>query len=212
MTLETELSLYPGHFFNFALECNFHSGQEAPRQKKYQLPFLGSLLGESDPFVNVYMSWNQQGIAFTMDCTYSFKQSSYPQINKGDAIELFIDTRDVKTAGLATRFCHHFYFLAHAVDGKQKGEITQFRTEDSHPLCIAEDLQFEKLIQNRKDCIKIFIPTKCLHGYDPSNLPRLGFTYKIHRKNGAAQHFSVSSKDFEISQQPSLWSTLRLSK
>jgi hypothetical protein len=123
-----------------------------------------------------------------------------------------IDTRDVKTAGFNTRFCHHFFFLSEPVEGLVAGEITRFRTEDTHELCDPQDL---KVISSRKKnsyTMNLFIPGSCLYGYDPDQFNRLGFTYRLNRAHGFPQHFSVVSEDYQIEQQPSLWSSLRLIK
>ena len=121
-----------------------------------------------------------------------------------------IDTRDLKSAGFNTRFCHHFYFLAQAVEGQQAGEITHFRTEDRHPLCDSQALECQIKSSSKDYILQIFIPSQCLYGYDPKQFDRLGFTYRINRVGGHPQHFTVVSEEYQIDQQPSLWGSLRL--
>jgi hypothetical protein len=58
--------------------------------------------------------------------------------------------------------------------------------------------------------MKIFIPSQALYGYDVKQFDRLGFTYRINRTGGKPQHFSVNSQDYQIEQQPSLWSSISL--
>ena len=60
--------------------------------------------------------------------------------------------------------------------------------------------------------LQIFIPAECLHGYDPEQFDRLGFSYRINRYALPPQHFSVVTKEYQIEQQPSLWSHMRLVK
>ena len=93
------------------------------------------------------------------------------------------------------------------VNGKQAGELTYFRTEDSHALCDPEDL---KAIKKDSKTMYLFIPSKSLVGYDPREFKRLGFTYRLHRSKRASQHFSVTTEEFRVDQQPSLWCSLRL--
>jgi hypothetical protein len=121
-----------------------------------------------------------------------------------------IDTRDIKTSGYNTRFCHHFFFLPEAVDERTCGEITHFRTEDRHPLCNAEKLQITTKKGSLHYQMEIFLPKEVLHGYDPSQVDRLGFTYRFNRKNDDPQLFCCSSFEFTIEEQPSLWSSLKL--
>jgi len=203
-------SLHPVHFF--ALSCDCHSlskkGQ-IPSWATYTLPSTHHLTGE-EPFAKVAMGWHEEGIALHVHMDHPMTACFYPELGRGDSVELFFDTRDLKSAGFNTRFCHHFFFLSRAVDGILKGEITHFRTEDSHPLCDSQQLHCQ--VQSRKNDyqMKIFIPTSCLYGYDPKQFDRLGFTYRINRAGGSAQHFAVVSQDYPVDQQPSLWGSIRL--
>jgi hypothetical protein len=142
----------------------------------------------------------------------AFQRVTYPDIARGDSVELFFDTRDVKTSGFNTRFCHHFFFLPEAVDGHQAGEITRFRTEDIHELCDPKELKVKSQLKSNSYQMQIFIPAHCLHGYDSEQFDRLGFTYRINRPDGPSQHFSVVTDDYQVEQQPSLWSSVRLVK
>ncbi len=69
-----------------------------------------------------------------------------------------IDTRDLKTSGYNTKFCHHFYFLPEKIDGIQCGEVTRFRTEDTHELCDPQFLQVESHKHSSGyRCISLFL-------------------------------------------------------
>jgi hypothetical protein len=129
---------------------------------------------------------------------------------QGDSLELFFDTRDMKTTGFNTRFCHHFYFLAAEVEGHIAGEMTKFRTEDTHELCDPAELKVIPLLKKTGYTLQIFIPAHCLFGYDPDQFDRLGFAYRVNRAQGPAQHFCVVSEDYQIEQHASLWSSLKL--
>jgi hypothetical protein len=206
---EEGVSLTPVNFF--ALTCSCFSTKKIGLQTlktKYLLPSTSSLCCES-PHADLAIAWNAEGLAIEMTSQYPLVNSVYPNIEKGDAIEVFIDTRDMKSAGFNTRFCHHFFFLPQK---EQAGELTHFRTEDSHEHCKPDDLlhKTEKLSDHYS--MKIWIPKKCMTGYDPEQFDRLGFTYRIHRVAAVPQHFAVSSDDYSIDQQPSLWATLSLKK
>jgi hypothetical protein len=165
-----------------------------------------------DPFATVWAGWSEQGLRFEIDVNSPVKKIAPLNVSDGDSIELFIDTRDVKSGGFNTRFCHHFFFLPESVEGVQAGEITRFRTEDSHPLCDPKDLKIKTSQTSSGYQAEIFIPTQCLCSYDPLEFNRLGFTYRINRANQPAQHFSVVSDDYQIDQNPSCWGTLRLAR
>src|ERR1700719_3289701 len=126
----------PVNFFQFSLDAHYREPNTFNKKNigQYILPDLSALC-DDQCFADVYLAWNKEGIELTLQASKKFDQAYYPDIFKGDSFEVFIDTRDVKTSGYNTRFCHHFFFLPEAVEGFQKGEKTHFRTEDSHELC-----------------------------------------------------------------------------
>lgn len=206
--LEDLVPLTPVHFFRIQADCRYGK----PLSRKSALPDLSSLNGQS-LFAHLLMGWSEEGIHLHIETDVKFNEPDFPHFREADSFEFFIDTRDVKTSGFNTRFCHHFFFLPEPVqnngDSIQAGEITRFRTEDAHSLCDSEKLQIKR--SGRKE-FEIFIPSECLHGYDPSQFNRMGFTYRINRKNNASQYFSAHDEDFSIEQQPSLWASLALIK
>lgn len=207
---ESTFSLNPVHFFALSCDCRYLPKKElANFWAKHLLPSTHSLTNE-EHFGDIALGWNEDGIALNLRSTQPAVQSFYPDIEKGDSLELFFDTRDLKTTGVATRFCHHFFFLPEAVEGFSKGEMTRFRSEDQHPLCDQKALFCETELKKNRYDMKIFIPSQCLYGYDPKQFDRLGFTYRINRLHGKPQHFSVVSEDYQIDQQPSLWGSLTL--
>lgn len=205
----------PVNFFQLGFDCpfidikNWQKNIEAKRD--YTVPDT-SVLCDQEPFAKVHLGWNPEGLVILVQSSVAYKQSYYPDITRGDSFEVFIDTRDVKTSGYNTRFCHHFFFLPAAVDGTQAGEITRFRTEDTHPLCDPKELQLDTHHSSKGYQLKIFIPSQCLTGYDPEQFDRIGFTYRINRVGGLPQHFSVVTDEYGLEQQPSLWSSVRMKK
>lgn len=213
---EPPIQLTPAGFFALGFDCRrlpaAGKGSDPypmPSFPKYELPDTSFLCHERS-FADVAMGWSEDGLAFQIKAKTSPVQPSFPAIENGDSVELMIDTRDLKTAGFNTRFCHHFFFLPQSIEGHTAGEITHFRTEDTHPLCDGSDLYTTTKATGKEYTMKIFIPAKCLHGYDPRQFDRLGFTYRINRFSGPSQHFSVVTAEYLIDQQPSLWSSIRL--
>ncbi len=209
--------LTPVNFFQISADCQFLPRTDGfpalnkKNYKKYLLPDTSALCSE-ETFAEVAVGWHQQGLEIYAHIDEPFRQASYPEIDRGDSVEVFIDTRDVKTASFNTRFCHHFFFLAEGVEGHFAGEITRFRTEDVHPLCDPNELKVKSQCQSSAHTLNIFIPSQCLFGYDPDQFNRLGFSYRINRAQGFPQHFSVVTDDYQIDQQPSLWASLKLIK
>lgn len=211
------IPLTPVHFFQLSFPLPRlpmpSSGKAAdlvvPEQKKFVLPTTGELCAE-ELFAEVALGWHPLGIAFRMQIDEPIKRVVYPDFSRGDAVELFFDTRDVKTSGFNTRFCHHFFFLPEAVEGVRAGEMTHFRTEDRHEWCDADQLVVQTKKTREGYRLEGVIPAACLQGFDPDNFDRLGFSYRIHRALGPPQHFSVVTEEYQVEQQPALWSSLRL--
>jgi hypothetical protein len=207
---ENSFAITPISFFAVGWDCCYLNKKGVnPSFSTHLLPDTSHLCHEH-AFAKVALGWNEEGLAFQIHVTQPHTQSFFPNIERGDSVELFIDTRDLKSAGFNTRFCHHFYFLPQSIHNHWCGEITHFRTEDCHPLCDPSLLSYEVKLGYSDYKMKIFIPSDCLYGYEPKQFDRLGFTYRINRAGGKPQHFAVTSKDYPIDQQPSLWGSLKL--
>ncbi len=178
---------------------------------KFLLPDTAMLCDEAS-FADVAMGWNREGIECFFRVNQVIERCYYPDVSKGDSVELFIDTRNVKTSGHNTRFCHHFFFLPEAVEGIQAGELTHFRTEDRHDLCDPSLLKVKMKKRASGYDLHAWIPKECLVGYEPDQFKQMGFTYRVNRNYWESQHFSVTTGDYRLEEQPSLWSQLKFLK
>lgn len=203
-------ALSPVQFFGLSCDCLYLRHGLKP-DKNFLLPSTADLLDE-DSFADVYVGWNVEKLGFLISIKAPFQNVNEGDFRKGDSIELFLDTRDLKTKGVVSRFCHHFVFFPVQVKNFYGREVTRFRGEDIHPLCHPEDLQVVSDIGENSYSVSIEIPSGCLHGYDPLNFPRIGFTYRINRAEAPPQHFAVSSEEYVIEQHPATWGTLKLVK
>lgn len=209
---ENFVPLKPISFFQLQFNSAYLPSKAADKELKgssYKIPDTTLLCGE-EPFGELYMGWNKEGLHFFAIIGLPFKDVFYPEVGRGDSLELFIDTRDVKTSGFNTKFCHHFFFLPQEYEGIKAGEITRFRTEDAHELCDPKELHLQSEMHKKGYSLRIFIPAHCLVGYDPDQFNRLGFTYRLNRCAGSPQHLSQVTDQFAIEQQPSLWSSVFL--
>lgn len=203
-------ALSPLQFFGLAADCFYVRGALHP-EKQFLLPSTSELLGE-ESFADVYAGWNLEKLAFCIFSHIPFQKIGEGDFRRGDSVELFIDTRDLKAKGVISRFCHHFLFFPVESQNFLGREITRFRSGDSHRLCHPEDLSVAAQLDEESYRLSIEIPSHCLCGYDPLSISRLGFTYRINRANGPPQHFAVSSEEYAIEQHPALWGTLKLQK
>lgn len=205
--LETLPSIPPLQLF--AITADLKKGKEL--KKGHLLPDFSEYLAEVH-FADLLMGWSEEGLTLRAEVHKAFEEAHYPDFQKGDALEFFFDTRNLKTAGFPTRFCHHFLILPKEVQGVQVQELSSFRTEDSHPLCDPGDIFVETEFTSRSYQVKAHFPAHVLHGYEPVSFDQLGFTYRFHRPKGPPQHFAVSSHFYKIEQSPSLWGSLILKK
>lgn len=201
-------ALSPIQFFGLSCDC-FYFGNLFKPDKAFLLPSTNDFLGE-ELFADVYAGWNMDKLSFYISSKVPFQNVGENDFRKGDSVELFIDTRDLKTKGVVSRFCHHFVFFPVQVHNFYAREVTRFRNVDIHPLCHPEDLQTVADLGDDFYRLSIEIPAACLHGFDPLSFSRLGFTYRINRTGGPPQHFAISSEEYAIEQHPATWATLKL--
>lgn len=202
--------LSPVQFFCVSADCLYSRGK-LKADKSFLLPSTSDLLDETS-FADVYAGWSVEKLSFLISVKIPFEDVQESDFRKGDSIELFIDTRDLKTKGVVSKFCHHFVFFPVQVQNFYGREMTRFKGEDTHRLSHPEDLHVVPVLKETSYSVYIEIPSTCLHGFDPLSFSRVGFTYRINRKGGAPQHFAVSSEEYVIEQHPATWGSLKLTK
>lgn len=211
--LEALPGLAPWQFFSFELALPYAQWDASSSylQKYGQLPCTAPFVS-SAAFATVALAWNEEGLLIDIAFDQPFETVEYPSFSDGDAVELFVDTRDRKSAGFATRFCHHFLFLPVPCQGISAQEITRFRTEETHPLCDPGALKTETTFREKGYSMRLGIPAECLHGFDPATFDRMGFTYRLHRCKGDPQYFFTDSQHFSLEQHPKFWARFNLVK
>ena len=175
----------------------------------WRLPSFQKLYGKKSGTA-AYMAWDVHALYFRFDVETDQICASYPAIEKGDAIELFIDTRNVKTARSTHRFYHHFFFLPERIEGVQCGEITRFRTQDRHPMARQTDLSIHVERTQKGYTASIEVLAECLHGYHPEVGERIGFYYRVHRHGADVDEWAFSNPQSGLHQHPHLFPTLLL--
>jgi len=194
--------LSPASFFTFSLSLRKKGTFQA-------LPDLTSLTCE-DPFAEVKIKFDEESISFRFEVNAPFKEVSFPKVERGDGIELFLDTRDLKSSKTTTKFCHHFVFLPAAVDEMQGCEVTKFRSDDSHEYPEKELLRPQVSFTKKGYTLEAILTKETLYGYDPQEFPRIGCAYRIHRTQGRAQHFGPPSSEFSLESSPHIWPSIHL--
>ncbi len=172
-------------------------------EKVTSLPNMGPYL-EEPSFAEVKIGLKKRGLAFKVEVHQPFKNSFFPDVEKGDGFELFIDTRDSSSTFLG-RYSHHFIFLPKEVDGRSASEVTRFKTHDRHPLASIEDLEVKSHFTLKGYSMDIYISENSLFGYDPSEYRRLKLAYILHRGGESPMHFPVSQESYRLREFPLLW-------
>jgi hypothetical protein len=181
-----------------------------------RLDNFAALDGEKN-FADVRLAWNEFGIAVQVEV----KGKEQPAVGDSDkpkhsdGLWLFLDTRDARAGHRASRFCHHFLFLA-AGGGTDKDEpfVAQLkinRAQQDAPLANLADVPFRGKRIKGGYRLEAFLPAAALNGFDPQEHPRLGVYYCVRDQELGDQFLSVNW-DFPFADDPSLWAVLELVK
>lgn len=200
--LEEMDPIFPGDFFRYRIPLY---------RDPVLLPEISGLLSENS-LGSVALGWSREGVYGTVSVRYPVEECCFPDYRKGDAFELFLDTRDNKRAGAVHRFCHAFVFFPSEIQGVHACEVTKFRAEDTHPLCDPSDLTVSTQFTKKGYELTFCVRAGALHGYDPEQFPSLGFAYRIHAKGKQPENFPLSDRYFDPLQHPAFWASLVLER
>lgn len=175
------------------------------------LPDLGAL-DDQLGFGRVWMAWDAHGLYFALEVNRKQGVMVDPKRpHKGDALFLWIDTRDVRDAVSAGRFCHYFIVLPRIGHPREKcawqEPIPQAR--EQAPICDPSQLKTACCIRRDGYSLELAIPAPALNGYDPAECPRLGMTYRITDVRHGEQLWNVPVH-LPFEHDPSTWASIEL--
>jgi hypothetical protein len=221
------------HRFLFRFSFPVREVEQSVAQKPFldldkiaPLPELGGL-DAAPTFATLRAGWNEAGLGFRLAVSGKkmpvFADSSDP--TELDGLQLWIDTRNTQTIHRASRFCHRFVFWP--IPDKwpkatTKGSSGTVAGAGAQQLVIAlakEDPSMSRAALLRAVSrptaggyeLDVWIPAECLQGYDRESNPLLGFYYAVRDAELGEQFLSVG-REFPFDHDPSLWSTLELTK
>lgn len=179
------------------------------------LPATSRLDGR-DPWAEVRVAWNPNGLAFAFEVTGKAGPIVRDPVlpDASDGVQLWIDTRDTRDIHRASRFCHRFVALLSPTP-KGSSPTVELAPKPIHRAQADPPRIRAEVLQGRAETIRggwrleIFLPAEALHGFDPETNRRLGFAYQVNDPDRGAQFLGVG-RDFPIGEDPSLWSTLEL--
>lgn len=211
--------LLPTRFlFRFAADLFYRAklGDAAPAElpAECRLPTWGELEGRRS-FADVRAAWSEAGLGFSVRVEGK-RQPSWcrdTKLEDSDGLQLWIDTRATHNIHRASRFCHRFIFLP-AGAGRNYADpvadqlLVDRARENAKPVRPGQlKIRCEKRVHGY--VMSVFIPAAALTGFNPTDHPRLGFTYFLLDRELGTQYFSMTD-EFSFASDPSLWATLEL--
>ena len=214
----SEPLIAPRFLFRFAIPCRqcktLWTAKGTSLGEGYRLPDFSELeRPRTGPDVRV--GWNRDGLAFRFEihgkCQEPWCRDKTPE--DSDGVQIWLDTRDVKTVHRAGRFCHRLFFLPMGAGRGHAepvaGVMPIHRARAPHGPIDASQL---KVLSERLSdgyVLHAMIAADALTGFDPAEHPRLGFTWAVTDRELGEQTLGIGSPS-PYQQDPSLWSTLEL--
>ena len=206
-------------FFNFSFDCPHRSappkidGNLRDWDDSFCIPDLMGVEGQS-PYASLYMAWNDEGLYLGLHVKRKTRYRIDPRNpTRGDCLELWLDTRDVKDVHRATRYCHRFYFLPGGSGRDGKGPIGRQSAiegaREQAPPCPEESILTGLRRLKRSYQMEIGLPAAGLNGYQPREFARLGFTYLLHDSEHGVQSWSAG-RDVPVTEDPGTWGSVEL--
>jgi len=172
-------------------------------------------LDQGASWAQIRVGWNPGGLGIAVLAEgVASEQLDRDRPEGFAAAQFWVDTRDTRTVGRATRFCHRF--MAELKPGKARGQldvkaahrpIAQASAEP--PICPPELIAARAEVSRDGWMLELFLPARALNGFDHETNRRLGFAYQIADYVRDDQFFTVG-REFPVGENPSLWSTLEL--
>jgi hypothetical protein len=178
-----------------------------------RLPDLAAIDG-SPGYATVYMAWDRRGLYLAVEVTGKERVScDRRRPHKGDALFLWVDTRDVRDALRAGRFCHHFIAMPRGgASGGSRATAWQApiqRAREQAPICDPAQLAVASRVGKDGYTLELALPAAALNGYDPDECARLGMTYMITDVDHGQQLWNVPPH-LPFGHDPSTWAAIEL--
>lgn len=165
--------------------------------------------------VTVSAAWNDNGIGFSVEVTGK-KHPAVSNIDRPDdtdGFQIWLQTRGTQNIHRASRYCHHFCLLPNGAgdDGLDPvvRQLPIARASEDAPR--SEPDAFRICSERRTDgyLIEAWLPSECLHGFDPQESTQLGFYWLLRDSELGDVPLTVETV-FPFASDPSLWQVLEL--
>ncbi|MFH1746296.1 MAG: hypothetical protein ABIG44_04555 [Planctomycetota bacterium] len=204
-------------FFQFEVPVHYRArlpridGDIGKWSRDYLVPPLVEI-EDQDAFADVYWAWHEDGLALAFDVPErrGTLECDPKHWWKQDGVRICVNTREAPDIRRATRFCHFFYALP--VGGGSKGRQPlvglhrMSRAKEPPPVVDTSRVKVAASIQRRGYSLEVLLPAECLHGWDPTEHPRIGIFYKVKDTYHGDQHLTVDD-ELGWNADPSTWAT-----
>lgn len=168
-------------------------------------------------FADVRAAWSEEGLTFTAEVKGK-KQALWcreSRLEDSDGLQVWIDTRDTHNVHRASRFCHRFAFMPAGVGRNHMqpmaDQLIINRARENAPAVRPQHLRIWSKIDDGGYQLAAHLPKMALAGFDPTEHPRLGFTYALFDRELGLQTFSAGLQ-YPFQEDPSVWATLEMVK
>ena len=162
----------------------------------------------------VAVGWNDSGIAIEIRVSgkkHPWPPHFQPGVKNGDLLSICLDTRDMKSNRRPNRFCHLIRVLpARPRSAGIQVEQLPMHTRPSQSLASEARLVPHHFISQANSYrVSLWLDREAILGYDPENVPSLGFYYHFQDESLGDYSFGLGESVSPMSD-PSLWPSLRL--
>jgi hypothetical protein len=210
--------LPPRQFFRFSADLRRCDDVGSPKgftlDESYALPALGELDGRP-AFAEVRMAWSAAGLGWqvTVEGKTQLAWCRDSRLEDSDGLQVWVDARATFNVHRASRFCHRFIYLPRgggsAGDQPIAEQLLINRARENARPARPRELQARAKVTSASYTLTAFAPSDALGGWDPSQYPRLGFTYALLDRERGLQTFATGP-EFPYEEDPSCWAELRL--
>jgi len=180
--------------------------------ERHRLPEV-ALEGRS-PFAALWMAWSPGGLWFAAFVPRTRAPQVIPKrLAAGDCLELYIDTRDIRSAHRAGRYCHKFVVAPVGGAGRGRHPIFEHqgiaRALANPPTVLPEQIELAADVFSDGYTLEMRFPASALTGYDVEVNRRLGLAYVVHDIEREMQVWPHQN-DLPVWIDPSLWAVIEL--
>jgi hypothetical protein len=179
---------------------------------EYALPSI-SLEGREQS-ATVYAAWSEQRLVFALNVPRTRAPRVLPKrLSDGDSFDLYIDTRDIRNAHRAGRYCHKFVIAPVGGAGQARSPLFEHqeiqRALMGPPHVSPPHVEIASSVRDDGYSIELALPASTLNGYDVDITRRMGLAYVLHDTERPNQIWPHTS-ELPVWNDTSLWATVEL--